>query len=121
MEENQNKSISLFTKISIAVNTLLFGITGVIYLVDGRNLIGYILLAAGVTNILYSLFTIKTKNYFIAIMYFLFATVSLLVCMDYLSRDIVNIGIVWIVITLVYLIIGFIMFYQLKNKTQEAK
>ena len=120
MEENQKKGMSLFTKISIVVNTLLFGITGIIYLADGRKLIGYVLIAAGVLNVLYSLFTIKTKNYFFAILYFIFALVSLVVCLDYLNRDISNIGTVWLVITLVYLIVGFIIFYRLKNKKQDS-
>ena len=121
MEENQKKSMSLFTKISIIVNTLLFGITGIIYLADGRKYIGYVLLAAGVLNILYSLINIKTKNYFFAILYFLFAIASLLVCIDYLSQNNVNIGMVWMVITLVYLIIGFILFYQLKKPAKSPK
>lgn len=120
MEENQKKGMSLFTKISIVVNTLLFGITGIIYLADGRKLIGYVLIAAGVLNVLYSLFTIKTKNYFFAILYFIFALVSFVVCLDYLNRDISNMGTIWLVITLVYLIVGFIIFYRLKNKKQDS-
>lgn len=115
MEENQKESMSLFTKISIVVNTLLFGITGIIYLADGKKWIGYILVAAGVTNILFALFTIKTKNYFFAILYLLYAAVSLIVCMDYLSQDNSTIATVWMVITLVYLIIGFVVFYKLKQ------
>ena len=120
MEENQKKGMSLFTKISIVVNALLFGITGIIYLADGRKLIGYVLIAAGVLNVLYSLITIKTKNYFFAILYFIFAAVSLVVCLDYLSRDISNIGTIWMVITLVYLVVGFVILYQLKNKKKVS-
>lgn len=119
MEENQKKSMALFTKISIAINTLLFGITGIIYLADGRKLIGYILIAAGITNILYALFTIKMKNYFFAILYLLFAGISLIVCLDYLSRGNSNIGTVWMVITLVYLIVGFVVFYRLKSAEKK--
>lgn len=121
MEENQKKSMPLFTKISIVVNTLLFGITGIIYLADGKKYIGFALLAAGSLNILYSLINIKTKNYFFAIIYFLFALVSLIVCIDYLSMDNSNIGMVWMAITLVYLIIGFILVYRLKNPAKIVK
>jgi len=119
MEEKQKKSIALFTKISIVINTLLFGITGIIYLADGRKLIGYILIAAGITNIVYALFTIKMKNYFFAILYLLFAGVSLIVCLDYLSRDNSSIGTVWMVITLVYLVVGFVLFYRLKSAEKK--
>lgn len=118
MEEDKKTGMPLFAKISIVANTLLFGITGIIYLADGRKLIGYVLIAAGVTNVLLTLFTIKVKNYFFAIMYLVFAAISLVVCLDYLSQDISNIATVWMVITLIYLIIGFVLFYRLKNSTK---
>ena len=92
MEENQKTGMSIFTKISIVANTLLFGITGIIYLVQGNNMIGIILLAAGITNVLYSLFTVKTKNYFFVALNFIFALVALVVCLDFLTKDNVNTG-----------------------------
>jgi len=116
MEENQTKGMSLFTKISIAANTLLFGITGIIYLAQGNNVIGIILLAAGVTNVLYSLFTVKTKNYFFVALNFIFALVALIVCLDFLTRNNVNTGIIWMIITLFYLIIGFVSLIQVRKK-----
>jgi hypothetical protein len=121
MEEQPKSKMTLFTKISIIINTLLFGITGIIYLTEpGRKSIGYVLLAAGVLNVLSMFFTIHMKNYFFAILYFIFATASLIVCIDFLSKSNNNIGIVWLVITLIYMIIGFILLYRLKNSGKKV-
>ena len=118
MEENQKTTMSNFTKISIAANTLLFGITGVVYLSQGNKVIGFILLAAGLTNILYSLVTIKTKNYFFVVLNFLYAIVALVVCFDQLIGSVnrsVNMGVVWIVIALIYLVTGFILLMAVRK------
>ncbi|MCF8368110.1 MAG: hypothetical protein K9G76_03650 [Bacteroidales bacterium] len=121
MEDNKKPGMSLLTKISIAANILLFGITGVIYLIEGNNIIGYILLAAGALNIIYLLFTLKTKNVFFVILNFLFAAVSLIVCFDYFIGNDSNttIGLIWMVITLIYLVVGFILLLQVRKKSQN--
>ncbi len=116
MEEQSKKGMSFFTKISIVLNTLLFGITGVLYLIDKKNYIGIMLLAAGAMNIIYSLITIQTKNIFFAALNFLFALVSLIVCIDYLLQKGNFMGMVWMIITLYYLITGFVLLIQVKNK-----
>ncbi|MCD4697380.1 MAG: hypothetical protein K8S16_14185 [Bacteroidales bacterium] len=120
MEENKSKGMPLFTKISIVINTLLFGITGIIYLTKGNNIIGYVLLAAGFTNVLYSLVTLKTKNLFFAILNFLFAAVSLIVCFDYFTSNNTNTGMLWMVITIIYLIIGFVLLLQIRKKKPNS-
>jgi hypothetical protein len=116
MEEQSKKGMSFFTKISIVINTLLFGITGILYLIDKNNYIGIMLLAAGAMNIIYSLVTIQTKNIFFAVLNFLFALVSLIVCIDYLLQKGNFMGMVWMIITLYYLITGFVLLIQVKNK-----
>ncbi len=120
MEENQKTGMTLYTKIFIIINTLIFGITGVVYLTKGSNIIGGILLAAGITNVVYLLVTVKTKNLFFVILNFLFAAAALMVCVDYLLADNVNFGIVWMAITLIYLIIGFVLLLQVRKK-QKVK
>ena len=121
MEEQSKKGLPLFTKISIVVNTLLFGITGILYLIDKNNYLGIMLLAAGAMNIIYSLVTIQTKNYFFAVLNFLFALVSVIVCIDYLLQKVNFMGMVWMGITLYFLITGFILLIQIRNKKFKSK
>ncbi len=121
MEEEAKKGMSLFTKISIVINTLLFGITGILYLIDKNNYLGIMLLAAGAMNIIYSLVTIQTKNYFFAVLNFLFALVSVIVCIDYLLQKVNFMGMVWMGITLYFLITGFILLIQIRNKKFKSK
>lgn len=121
MEEQSKKGMSLFTKISIVINTLLFGITGILYLIEKSNYIGIMLLAAGAMNIFYTLVTIQTKNYFFTVLNFLFAVVSLIVCIDYLLQEANFIGMVWIGITIYFLITGFVLLIRVRNKIQKNK
>lgn len=119
--ENVNKDgMSLFSKVSIVVNSLLFGITGIIYLVDElkNNVIGFILLAAGFLNIIYIVTTIQTKNLLFVVLNFIFAFAALIVALDYLLKK-HDIGIVWVIITLIYLIIGFVALLRLKKTKNE--
>lgn len=120
MEPEKKQGLNMLTKISIGINTLLFGITGIIYLIDGSMIIGYTLLAAGVVNILYLLFTVHTKNMVFVILNFLFAAVSLWVTFDYLSRNISNTGMLWGFISLVYLIIAFVLLIKVNNKKHKT-
>jgi len=120
MEEQNKKGLTLFTKISIAANTLLFGITGILYLIDKNNFLGLLLLAAGAMNILYSIVTIHTKNYFFMVLNFLFAGISLIICLDYLLKNVNFWGMVWIGITLYFLITGFVLLVQVKNKKLKS-
>ncbi len=116
MEEQTKKQLPLFTKISLIVNILLFGVTGIVYLVNGNNIIGIILLGAGLTNILWALFSFQTKNIYFAILNFIFAAVALLVGVDYQFADNKYMAMVWIAIMLVYLIFGFIIVIKLKKQ-----
>ncbi|OQX79309.1 MAG: hypothetical protein B6D61_03795 [Bacteroidetes bacterium 4484_249] len=116
MEEQIKKQLPLFTKISLIVNILLFGITGIVYLVNGNNIIGIILLCAGLTNIFWALFSFNTKNIYFAILNFLFATVALIVGVDYQFAENKYMAIVWIAIMLVYLIVGFVVVIKLKKQ-----
>lgn len=115
MEENQKKIIPLITKIFVVINILLFGITGVIFFINGENLIGYILLAAGFSNIIWALFSFRSKNLFFVILNFIFAAVSLIVGINYQFADNKYMAIMWIAIMLVYLIIGFVLLLKIRK------
>jgi hypothetical protein len=123
MEEQSKQPVSLFTKISLGANIALFGITGVIYLIDVQkyNLIGYLLLAAGLTNVIWMLFSIPTKNLFFAILNFLFAGVSLFVGFHYQFIEAgTTMATIWFAIGLFYLINAFVILLRLK-KTKDIE
>jgi hypothetical protein len=124
MEETTKKpGMPVFTKIAIGINILLFGITGIYYLAHNSYIIGGILVAAGITNIIYSLVTVKTNNYFFVGLNFLFAVAAFIVCLDFLlfrAQTETTLGIIWMVITMVYLVVGFILLLRLKNKKQTT-
>jgi hypothetical protein len=123
MEEGnvtKKKGMPPFTKISIVINTLLFGITGVIYLTEGNKIIGYVLLAAGAINIMYSLITVKTKNYLFVVLNFLFALVALVVSLDLYFKN-SDIGIVWMVIAIIYLVVGFVLLMQVRDRKKNQQ
>jgi hypothetical protein len=120
MEAPKKKGLTLFAKISIIINTLLFGITGVIFLANKSNMIGIVLLAAGLTNILYILVTINTNNYFFVILNFLYALITLIVGITVLIDKEPFMGLVWMIITIYYLITGFTIMLNLMKKKHKA-
>lgn len=124
MAETIKQQVSLFTKISLGANIALFGITGVIYLIDVEkyNLIGYLLLAAGLTNVIWMLFSIPTKNLIFAILNFLFTGVALIVGFRYQFNDGNIMATIWFAIALFYVINGFVILLRLKkDKPKENK
>ncbi len=119
MEEKPKAGMPVFTKIAIGINILLFGITGIYYLANNNIVIGSILLAAGITNVIYSLVTVKTDNYFFVVLNFLYAAVAFIVCLDFLllrAQKETTLGLIWMIITMVYVVVGFILLLRLKNK-----
>ncbi len=119
MEEQKSKGLTLFAKISIVINTLLFGITGVIYISNNNNIIGIILLAAGFMNVLYLLVTVKTTNYFFVALNFIFALVALIVGINFLLGKEPIIGMVWMIITLYYVVTAFILLMKVNKKRNQ--
>ncbi len=119
MNTTKGNQLTTFTKVSIIINTLLFGITGVIYLINKSNIIGIVLLAAGFTNVISLLITFGKKNMFYMVLNFLYAGVSLLVCINYLFKDNNIFSLIWLVITIYYLVTGFILLMKLKKRKEE--
>ncbi|MFU8842628.1 MAG: hypothetical protein ACNA7V_02355 [Bacteroidales bacterium] len=109
-------SMPLFTKVAIAANALLFGITGVFYLIgeSRSNTIGIILLVAGFLNIIYLITSVKQKGILFAILNFIFALAALVVAIDFqLGKN--QFAILWMIITLIYLILGFLILLRVKK------
>ena len=122
MEETKKTGMPVFTKIAIGINILLFGITGIYHMANNNILIGSILLAAGITNVIYSLVTVKTNNYFFVALNFLFAAVAFIVCLDFLLFRVqkeTTLGLIWMIITIVYLVVGFILLLRLRGKKAQ--
>lgn len=119
MNTTKGNQLTTFTKVSIIINTLLFGITGVIYLINKSNIIGIVLLAAGFTNVISLLITFGKKNMFYMVLNCLYAGVSLLVCINYLFKDNNIFSLIWLVITIYYLVTGFILLMKLKKRKEE--
>ena len=123
MEENQKQkhSMPLLTKISIVFNIVLFGITGIIYLVYANqniwnNTIGFVLLGAGFTNVLWLLVTKQPKNMFFVVLNFIFSGIAIIVAVDYLMKPNNLLALLWFAITLYYMITGFIIMMQIRKK-----
>jgi len=120
METTTGNKLTTFTKVSIIINTLLFGVTGVIYLINKSNIIGIVLLAAGFTNVISLLITFSKKNMFYMVLNFLYAGVSLMVCIDYLFKEKKYLPIIWLAIALYYMITGFILLLRLRKNKAET-
>ncbi|MBN3033955.1 MAG: hypothetical protein JW861_00065 [Bacteroidales bacterium] len=98
----------LFRSVLIA-NLLLFGITGTVYLISGRNWTGALLLAACAVNII--AFTIKITRHIrlFAVVFFLCGAVCLFVSYDYYFRDSRVMHLIWLAISGIYLIAAIIL------------
>jgi uncharacterized membrane protein len=62
--------------------------------------------------------TIQTKNLLFVVMNFIFSFTSLIVAMDYMFKK-NDFAIVWVIITLIYLIIGFLVLLRLKKRENK--
>jgi len=120
METTTGNQLTTFTRVSIIVNTLIFGVTGVIYLINKSNYIGILLLAAGFTNVVSLLLVFSKKNMFYMVLNFLYAAVSIVVCIDYLFKETKYIALIWLVIALYYLITGFILLMKINKAKKET-
>lgn len=121
MEEQKKTGMPLFTKIAIGINILLFGITGIYYIANNSYIIGGVLLAAGVTNVIYSLITIRTNNYFFVGLNFLFSLAAFIVCLDFMilrPQTETTVGMVWMIITMAYLVVAFILLGRVRKNVQ---
>ncbi len=110
--------ISVFTKISLIANVVLFAVIGVIYLMEDRNLVAVILFTASLLNIIWALFAIPVRNLVFAILNFIYTVIAIAVGVDFQLADSPYLAMLWFAIGLVYLIIGFVTL--LKRKTKKV-
>jgi hypothetical protein len=119
MATKSENQITMLTKISIVVNILLFGITGIIFLYKTKYVLGLVLLAAGFFNIISMLFTFNRKNIVFLALNILFTIVSVIVFFDYLLKNINYIALLWLAVSGYYLITVGVLWYRIFKEKKE--
>ena len=110
--------ISAFTRISLIANVILFAVTGVIYLMEDRNLIAIILFSASLLNIIWAMFAIPVRNLFFAILNFVYSGIGIAIGVDFQLADDPYVAMLWFAIGLIYTIIGFVTLLRRKGKSK---
>ncbi len=110
--------ISVFTKISLIANVILFAVNGVIYLMEDRNLVAVILFTASLLNIIWALFAIPVRNLVFAILNFIFTIIAIAIGVDFQLADSPYLAMLWFAIGLIYIIIGFVALLRRKGKSK---
>ncbi|RLD41377.1 MAG: hypothetical protein DRI89_09955 [Bacteroidetes bacterium] len=110
--------ISVFTKISLIANVVLFAVIGVIYLMEDRNLVAVILFTASLLNIIWALFAIPVRNLVFAILNFIYTVVAIAIGVDFQLADSPYLAMLWFAIGLIYIIIGFVALLRRKGKSK---
>jgi hypothetical protein len=123
MAQKSEKKVPLSIQIAIIANILLFFSFGFRYLIIQHtgNFIGWMLIIAGLTNILILVLNFNKKNRFFMVLNFVFAVITFIVTMDFWSKGFFRY--VWLLITLYYLASGLYLMYKLnkeKKKTTPA-
>ncbi len=120
MAQKSERKVSLYAKIAIVANILLFFSFGFRYLIikNTGNFIGWMLLMAGITNIILLLVNFNTKNTFFMILNLVFAGLTFIVMVDFWSNNFFRY--IWLAITLYYLITGLYFMYVI-NKEKKKK
>ncbi len=118
MDTQTHKQISLFTKISLVANVILFAVIGVIYLMEDRNLIAIILFSASLLNLIWALFAIPVRNILYAILNFVYSIMVIAIGVDSQLADDPYFAMLWFAIGLIYIIIGFVTLLRRKGKSK---
>jgi len=116
MNKQTQKEISLFTKISLIANVLLFGAIGTIYLMEDRNLVAIILFSGSLLNIIWALFAIPVRNILFAILNFIYSIMAIAIGVDFQFADSPYLAMLWFATGLIYIIIGFVVLLLRKRK-----
>jgi len=121
MTNNSNNQITLLTKISIVANILLFGVTGIYFLIQSRTLIGIIIVLAGLTNIYSMLVTFNRKNIVFLALNVLYSLVSIIVFLYYLLKGSNYLAILWLAISVYYVITVSILYWRIKEDKKPGQ
>jgi hypothetical protein len=123
MAQKSERKVPLSIQLAIVANILLFFSFGIRYLIikDTGNFIGWMLIIAGLTNIILLIFNFNKKNRFFMVLNFIYAAITFIVLMDFWDTGFFRY--LWLLITLYYLISGLYLMYKLnteKKKTTPA-
>ena len=120
MTQNSGKKVPLTIQIAIVANILLFFSFGIRYLIikDTGNFIGWMLLTAGLTNIILLIFNFSKKNKFFMVLNLVYAAITFIVLMDFWDNGFFRY--LWLVVVLYYLISGFYLMYKLNKEKIRA-
>jgi hypothetical protein len=121
MTNNSNNQITLLTKISIVANILLFGVTGIYFLIQSRTLIGIIIVLAGLTNIYSMLVTFNRKNIVFLALNVLYSLVSIIVFLYYLLKGSNYLAILWLAISVYYVVTVSILYWRIKEDKKPGQ
>ena len=120
MAQNSGKKVPLSIQVAIVANILLFFSFGLRYLIikDTGNFIGWMLIFAGLTNIILLIFNFNRKNRFFMILNFVYAAITFIVLMDFWDNQVFRY--LWLIVTLYYLISALYMLYKLNKEKKKA-
>ena len=120
MAQNSGKKVPLSIQVAIVANILLFFSFGLRYLIikDTGNFIGWMLIFAGLTNIILLIFNFNKKNRFFMVLNFVYAAITFIVLMDFWDNQVFRY--LWLIVTLYYLISALYMLYKLNKEKKKA-
>ena len=123
MAQKSERKVPLSIQLAIVANILLFFSFGIRYLIikDTGNFIGWMLIIAGLTNIILLIFNFNKKNKFFMVLNLVYAAITFIVLMDFWDSGFFRY--LWLLVTLYYLITGLYLMYKLnkeKKKTTPA-
>ena len=120
MAQNSERKVPLSIQLAIVANILLFFSFGIRYLIikDTGNFIGWMLIVAGLTNIILLIFNFNKKNRFFMVLNFIYAAITFIVLMDFWDSGFFRY--LWLLITLYYLISGLYLMYKLNKEKKKA-
>jgi hypothetical protein len=120
MAQKTERKVPLSIQLAIVANILLFFSFGIRYLIikDTGNFIGWMLIIAGLTNIILLIFNFNKKNRFFMVLNFVYAAITFIVLMDFWDTGFFRY--LWLLVTLYYLITGLYLMYKLNKKKKKT-
>ena len=120
MAQKSERKVPLSIQLAIVANILLFFSFGIRYLIikDTGNFIGWMLIIAGLTNIILLIFNFNKKNKFFMVLNLVYAAITFIVLMDFWDSGFFRY--LWLLVTLYYLITGLYLMYKLNKEKKKA-
>lgn len=120
MAQKSERKVPLSIQLAIVANILLFFSFGIRYLIikDTGNFIGWMLIIAGLTNIILLIFNFNKKNKFFMVLSLVYAAITFIVLMDFWDSGFFRY--LWLLVTLYYLITGLYLMYKLNKEKKKT-